>query len=102
MHGNGMKTKGGVKTRNFAAIMAETRAAFEIHAAEGTILSGVHFEMTGDDVSECIGGSSGPTEDDLSKRYLTGCDPRLNCAQSLEIAFLLRDLLRARPERIRF
>lgn len=102
MHGNGMKTKGGVKTRNFSAIMAETRAAFEIHAAEGTILSGVHFEMTGDDVSECIGGSSGPTEDDLSKRYLTGCDPRLNCAQSLEIAFLLRDLLRARPDRIRY
>ena len=93
MHGNGIRTKTGLKTRSFEAITAETTRSFAVHAAEGTILSGVHFEMTPDEVTECIGGSVGPTEDELSRNYLTGCDPRLNRAQSLEMAFLVRDLL---------
>ena len=92
MHGNGEKTSTGIKTRNFASILGELRAAFEIHEAEGTHLGGVHFELTGNNVTECIGGSEGLDETDLERNYETGCDPRLNYLQSLEMAFLIADL----------
>src|SRR5687767_1115916 len=82
MHGNGMTTSRGVKTRSFDAILSELEQAFAIHQAEGTILAGVHFEMTGDDVTECVGGAQRLGEADLERKYDTGCDPRLNYAQS--------------------
>jgi 3-deoxy-7-phosphoheptulonate synthase len=85
MHGNGVTTKTGLKTRDFDAILKEVEQAFDIHAEGGSRLGGVHFELTGDDVTECIGG--GLTEADLDKSYLTACDPRLNYAQALEMAF---------------
>ena len=92
MHGNGIKTSTGIKTRNFDSILGELRTSFEIHAAEGTHLGGVHFELTGNNVTECIGGSERLDEADLERNYETGCDPRLNYLQSLEMAFLIADL----------
>ena len=93
MHGNIVKTRTGQKTRPFEAILAELNSAVDIHEAEGSRLGGVHFELTGDDVTECIGGGSGLTEEDLERSYETFCDPRLNYTQSLEIAFLLGNKL---------
>ncbi len=93
MHGNTAVTAGGVKTREFSHILAELSRTFEIHDSEGSRLAGVHFELTGDDVTECTGGAIGLGEDDLSRNYQTWCDPRLNYAQSLEMAFLLTRLL---------
>ncbi|MCB9846818.1 MAG: 3-deoxy-7-phosphoheptulonate synthase [Phycisphaeraceae bacterium] len=87
MHGNGMKAADGTKTRSFDAILAEIEASFDIHEAQGTWLGGIHFELTGEDVTECVGGGSGVTEADLSRNYATLCDPRLNYQQSLEMAF---------------
>jgi 3-deoxy-7-phosphoheptulonate synthase len=89
MHGNGMTTSRGVKTRSFDAILRELRAVCETCRAEGAALGGVHFELTGDDVTECVGGAAGITEDDLPARYSSLCDPRLNYQQALEMAFLL-------------
>lgn len=89
MHGNGTTTAGGIKTRNFDDILSELETTVDCHAQAGTILGGVHFELTGEDVTECVGGGSGITEDDLSKNYVSLCDPRLNYQQSLELAFLL-------------
>lgn len=89
MHGNTRKTSVGVKTRDFDDILGELRAAFDVHAAEGTVLGGVHFEMTGEDVTECTGGPQGLGEQDLSRAYESFCDPRLNNSQSLEVAFLV-------------
>lgn len=89
MHGNGIKTDGGVKTRSFDDILAELNAAFDLHEQAGSILGGVHFELTGEDVTECVGGSAGVTEDDLHVNYNSPCDPRLNYQQSLELAFLI-------------
>jgi 3-deoxy-7-phosphoheptulonate synthase len=89
MHGNGMTTPAGVKTRSFEAILAELEATFDAHKALGSVLGGVHFELTGDDVTECVGGASGVTEESLSRAYNSLCDPRLNYQQSLEMAFLL-------------
>jgi 3-deoxy-7-phosphoheptulonate synthase len=94
MHGNGSKTSTGVKTRDFNAILKELKTAFEIHQSEGGHLGGVHFELTGNDVTECIGGTEGLTEHDLARSYESGCDPRLNYTQSLEMAFLIADMLR--------
>lgn len=94
MHGNGLKTGSGIKTRSFDAILSELEQAFEIHARLGSRLGGLHFELTGDDVTECIGGAQGIAEADLTRNYETGCDPRLNYAQSLELAFLVAELLR--------
>jgi len=94
MHGNGMVTAGGVKTRSFDAITEELRKTCAVHRAAGTVLGGVHFELTGEDVTECIGGASGVTEDCLTRNYASPCDPRLNYQQSLELAFILSDLLR--------
>ncbi len=87
MHGNGITTSSGLKTRDFDQILREVERSFEIHAALGTILGGVHFELTGEDVTECIGG--GISESDLDRKYLSVCDPRLNFAQALEMAFLV-------------
>jgi len=95
VHGNTFKTESGYKTRSFDRIRAELRAFFDVHAEMGTHPGGVHLEMTGEDVTECIGGVvSNISEDDLSKRYHTYCDPRLNGAQALDLAFLLATRLR--------
>ena len=89
MHGNGTTTSSGIKTRNFDDILSELESTVDAHSNAGTTLGGVHFELTGEDVTECLGGGSGITEEDLSKNYVSLCDPRLNYQQSLEIAFLL-------------
>lgn len=93
MHGNTVKTNSGYKTRFFNSILQEVRDFFAVHAAEGTVPGGVHFEMTGQDVTECTGGLRDVTEEDLSDRYHTACDPRLNASQSLELAFLVAEEL---------
>lgn len=89
MHGNTIKASTGYKTRPFNQIMDEVKSFFRIHKDMGTYAGGVHIEMTGADVTECVGGVSAVTEDDLSNRYHTHCDPRLNASQSLELAFLI-------------
>ncbi|MCC6659538.1 MAG: 3-deoxy-7-phosphoheptulonate synthase [Phycisphaerales bacterium] len=96
MHGNGMVTAGGVKTRSFDAVRQELAETIEAHAAAGTRLGGVHFELTGEDVTECLGGAAGVTQEQLSTRYASVCDPRLNYQQSLELAFSLAHRLSAR------
>ncbi len=96
MHGNTVSTATNLKTRSFDAILSEVRGFFDIHAAEGTWAGGVHVEMTGQDVTECIGGAHRLTEADLSERYETFCDPRLNAEQSLELAFLVAEELKQR------
>jgi 3-deoxy-7-phosphoheptulonate synthase len=96
MHGNTLTTVGGMKTRSFEAILSEVRSVFDAHAAEGSWAGGVHVEMTGQEVTECIGGAHRLTEADLSERYETFCDPRLNAEQSLELAFLIAEELKAR------
>ena len=93
MHGNAIKTKNNIKTRDFDAILQELKETFACHKDMGTNLGGVHFELTGDDVTECTGGSEGITTADLSKSYQTYCDPRLNYSQSLELAFLISSIL---------
>jgi 3-deoxy-7-phosphoheptulonate synthase len=89
MHGNTTTTATGIKTRNFEAILSELEAAFEVHEEASVPLMGVHFELTGEDVTECTGGASGVTEADLSNNYASACDPRLNYQQALEMAFLM-------------
>ncbi|MGA2194469.1 MAG: 3-deoxy-7-phosphoheptulonate synthase class II [Bryobacteraceae bacterium] len=89
MHGNTQMTAGGWKTRNFADIISEVEQAFDIHRSMGQTLGGVHIELTGDNVTECIGGSRGPGEGDLARAYESEVDPRLNYDQSLELAFLI-------------
>ncbi|SET29139.1 class II 3-deoxy-7-phosphoheptulonate synthase [Oceanicella actignis] len=93
MHGNTIKSESGYKTRPFDAVLQEVREFFAIHKAEGTHAGGVHFEMTGRDVTECTGGLREVTDADLSDRYHTACDPRLNAAQALELAFLIAEQL---------
>ena len=93
MHGNTIKSSTGYKTRPFESILREVREFFDIHKAEGTIPGGVHFEMTGQDVTECTGGIWAVDDENLSDRYHTACDPRLNASQSLELAFLIADEL---------
>ncbi|RYH12052.1 class II 3-deoxy-7-phosphoheptulonate synthase [Tropicimonas sp. IMCC6043] len=102
MHGNTIKSATGYKTRPFDLVLSEVREFFAVHREHGTVPGGVHFEMTGQDVTECTGGVRAVTEEDLSDRYHTACDPRLNASQSLELAFLVaeelsnrRDLARA-------
>lgn len=89
MHGNTVKSESGYKTRPFERVLREVREFFAIHAAEGTYPGGVHFEMTGQDVTECTGGVRAVTDENLRDRYHTACDPRLNASQSLELAFLV-------------
>ncbi|MHA7872742.1 MAG: 3-deoxy-7-phosphoheptulonate synthase, partial [Hyphococcus sp.] len=91
MHGNTIKTEGGFKTRRFDAVLDEVGAFFDVCRAEGAYPGGVHFEMTGQNVTECLGGSQEISEADLSSRYHTHCDPRLNASQALELAFILAD-----------
>ena len=93
MHGNTI-TSSGYKTRPVDAILSEMKEFFQVHKAEGTFAGGVHLEMTGKNVTECIGGSFTVTEADLSSRYHTHCDPRLNADQALELAFLIADSLK--------
>ncbi len=95
MHGNTVKAANGLKTRYFDAILREVRAFFEAHRAEGTHPGGVHFELTGQEVTECVGGAVDITVDGLTARYETQCDPRLNASQALELAFLLAEGLKA-------
>ncbi len=89
MHGNTFSTDNSIKTRNFDHILDEIKSSFAIHRAEGSYLGGVHLEMTGDNVTECVGGAEGLNEAELSNNYETFCDPRLNYQQSLELAFLI-------------
>ncbi len=89
MHGNTIKANNGYKTRPFDLVLAEVKAFFEVHREMGTYAGGIHVEMTGDDVTECVGGVSAVTEASLSDRYHTHCDPRLNASQALELAFLV-------------
>tara|TARA_R110002012_G_scaffold21989_5_gene76113 strand:- start:13164 stop:14537 length:1374 start_codon:yes stop_codon:yes gene_type:complete len=96
MHGNTIKSSSGYKTRPFDSVLREVREFFKVHAAEGTVPGGVHFEMTGQDVTECTGGVRAVQDEDLSDRYHTACDPRLNASQSLELAFLVAEELSAR------
>jgi len=99
MHGNTIKSSTGYKTRPFDSVLREVREFFAVHAAEGTVPGGVHFEMTGQDVTECTGGVRAVSEANLSDRYHTACDPRLNASQSLELAFLVAQELSALREK---
>jgi len=94
MHGNTIKSNTGYKTRPLKDIISEIHQFFQIHRAEGTYPGGVHLEMTGQDVTECMGGLQEISDKDLENRYHTYCDPRLNASQSLELAFLLSDFLK--------
>ncbi|WP_312812800.1 3-deoxy-7-phosphoheptulonate synthase class II [Brevundimonas sp. BH3] len=95
MHGNTLKAANGYKTRPFDRVMGEVRSFIDVAEAEGVHPGGVHLEMTGQNVTECLGGAQPVTEDDLSSRYHTHCDPRLNADQALELAFLVAERLKA-------
>jgi len=94
MHGNTISSVSSYKTRPFDRILSEVKSFFAIHQAEGTYAGGVHLEMTGQNVTECTGGARAISEEDLNDRYHTFCDPRLNADQSIELAFLLAELLK--------
>tara|TARA_E500000075_G_scaffold127300_1_gene132764 strand:- start:90 stop:1397 length:1308 start_codon:yes stop_codon:yes gene_type:complete len=94
MHGNTIKASNGYKTRKVSQILSEVDNFFNVHKTEGSYPGGVHFEMTGSNVTECLGGANEVKESDLGSRYHTHCDPRLNGSQSLELAFLISDLLK--------
>ena len=96
MHGNTFESSTGYKTRQFEDVMDEVKGFFEVHKALGTHPGGVHIELTGDDVTECLGGGAKISAEDLASRYETACDPRLNHTQSLELAFLVAEMLRDR------
>jgi 3-deoxy-7-phosphoheptulonate synthase len=98
MHGNTVSSRSGYKTRSFDRILSEVRDFFDVHRAEGSHPGGVHFEMTGEDVTECTGGAQSITDESLSLRYRTAVDPRLNASQALELAFLIAEM--SRSERI--
>lgn len=98
MHGNTIKSSTGYKTRPFDNVLSEVQEFFAVHNAEGTVPGGVHFEMTGKDVTECTGGVRAVTDEDLSDRYHTACDPRLNASQALELAFLVAEELSGRRQ----
>jgi 3-deoxy-7-phosphoheptulonate synthase len=95
MHGNTLKAGNGYKTRPFGRILSEVRTFLAVAELEGVHPGGVHLEMTGQDVTECLGGSHAVTEDDLSSRYHTHCDPRLNADQALQLSFLLAEALQS-------
>ena len=95
MHGNTIKAANGYKTRPFERVLKEVEQVFAVHQAEGTYAGGIHIEMTGQNVTECTGGAHAITEDDLSSRYHTHCDPRLNANQALDLAFLLAEAIKA-------
>jgi 3-deoxy-7-phosphoheptulonate synthase len=93
MHGNTFETENGYKTRRFDDVLDEVRGFFEVHRSLGTVPGGIHIELTGDDVTECLGGGHELAEADLASRYESACDPRLNRTQSLELAFLVAEML---------
>jgi 3-deoxy-7-phosphoheptulonate synthase len=93
MHGNTFESASGYKTRRFDDVLDEVRGFFEVHAAVGTVPGGLHVELTGDDVTECLGGAEHIDDADLATRYETLCDPRLNHQQSLEMSFLVAEML---------
>ena len=95
MHGNTIKAQSGYKTRPFDQILQEVKGFFAVHEAEGTHAGGVHIELTGQNVTECSGGAQEITDEGLSDRYHSHCDPRLNASQSLELAFLVGEHLKA-------
>jgi 3-deoxy-7-phosphoheptulonate synthase len=99
MHGNTIKSATGFKTRPFDRVVKEVKSFFEVHRAEGTHAGGVHLEMTGQNVTECLGGAQAISEDDLSQKYDTRCDPRLNASQALELAFTVAELMDARKKK---
>ena len=94
MHGNTIKGKNGIKTRSFDMILNEVKKNLQIHRSENSFMGGIHLEMTGQDVTECTGGLEKISENDLTNRYRTHCDPRLNANQAIELAFLIADELR--------
>ncbi|MFD8588388.1 3-deoxy-7-phosphoheptulonate synthase, partial [Streptomyces sp. NPDC059637] len=94
MHGNTFEAASGHKTRRFDDVLDEVKGFFEVHKALGTHPGGIHVELTGDDVTECVGGGHEILVDDLHQRYETACDPRLNRSQSLDLAFLVAEVLR--------
>ena len=96
MHGNTFESASGYKTRRFDDVIDEVRGFFEVHHALGTVPGGLHVELTGDDVTECLGGAEQIDDADLATRYETLCDPRLNHQQSLELAFLVAEMLAER------
>ena len=96
MHGNTFESSTGYKTRQFEDVMDEVKGFFEVHKSIGTFPGGVHIELTGDDVTECLGGGAKISAEDLATKYETACDPRLNHTQSLELAFLVAEMLRDR------
>lgn len=100
MHGNTIKAAGGLKTRPFDRILMEVKSFFAVHRAEGSHAGGIHLEMTGQDVTECTGGAIAISDEGLASRYQTQCDPRLNASQSLEMAFLIAEALKAEREAI--
>ena len=104
MHGNTHKSGNGYKTRHFDKVADEIAGFFEVHRGLGTHPGGIHVEVTGDDVTECVGGVAGITEADLPARYRSACDPRFNAEQSIELAFQVAELLsyqnRRVPERL--
>ncbi|BCS12792.1 phospho-2-dehydro-3-deoxyheptonate aldolase, class II [Aspergillus luchuensis] len=100
MHGNTQATPSGVKTRHFSDILSELKQALEIHRAAGSFLGGMHLELTGEAVTECVGGAGGLTEEGLSERYTTFCDPRLSEKQALELAFLVAGFYRELDEEL--
>ena len=99
MHGNTREAASGHKTRSYSDVADEVLGFFQVHKSLGTVPGGIHVELTGDDVTECVGGTEGVTEDQLGDRYETACDPRLNRVQSLELAFDVADWLLERPRR---
>ena len=94
MHANTIKSQSGYKTRPFERVLTEVRRFFEVHEVEGTYAGGIHIEMTGQDVTECLGGAQAISDEALSERYHTHCDPRLNASQSLELSFMVADFLK--------
>jgi 3-deoxy-7-phosphoheptulonate synthase len=94
MHGNTITSSTGYKTRLFDRILDEVHRAFAVHLAEGSYAGGVHFELTGQNVTECVGGAQGVSEATLANNYLTHCDPRLNATQALELAFEIAEALK--------
>jgi 3-deoxy-7-phosphoheptulonate synthase len=99
MHGNTYESSTGYKTRHFDDVLSEVRGFFEVHESLGTIPGGIHIELTGEDVTECLGGGQAISDADLAGRYETACDPRLNTGQSLELAFLVAEMLQRRRSR---
>ena len=91
MHGNTIKATSGLKTRPFDSVLKEVKNFFGAHQSEGSYAGGLHVEMTGQDVTECTGGAQKISENELSNRYRTHCDPRLNADQALELAFLISE-----------